>query len=89
MPRTAFAILFLAAALSAHAVTPSRQGANSSGGTCPESTAEASVAAEEELAVEPAAVAAKPAPPARAKSGAVARPKAGMRWHSYLPGMFK
>ena len=90
MSRHLFALLLLAATVSAQAVTPARQGANSGGGTCPES--DASTAVEEAAATEPAPPAAKPAAPAEAAKGgggSIARPKPGARWHSFLPGMFK
>ena len=89
MPRYLLALILLAAALSAQAITPERQDADGAGATCPETAA---VAAEDEAATaeERPAAPTKTAPPAQVESGSLGRqPKAGARWHSFLPGMFK
>jgi hypothetical protein len=83
------ALLVLAA--TAQGMTPSRQGANGSGGSCPQAqehavVEEAGTADQQTVRNEPATPAATPVP---AKSGAAARPKTGARWHSFLPGMFR
>jgi hypothetical protein len=86
------ALLFLAA--TAQGMTPNRAGANG-GGSCPE--AQADVAAEAATARDPvlaaggddASSAAPSAAPAPAKATQGNRVKAGTRWHSFLPGMFK
>jgi hypothetical protein len=88
MSRFLLALILLAAAVTAQAITPTRQGANSGGGTCPE-TETVIADAEDAPAQEPAPAATKTAPPPQAKGGTMARPKSGARWHSFLPGMFK
>ena len=92
MSRFLLALMLLAAAVSAQAITPSRQDADGTGGNCPQAEeiaqAENGAAAVEEPA--PPAPAKTTAPPPQAKETApLARPKSGARWHSFLPGMFK
>jgi len=88
MPRYLLALLLLAGAVSAQAMTPVHQGANGAGGTCPENEVATAEAADGNEDARPAAT--KTAPPSQAKGGTLARPaKAGARWHSFLPGMFK
>lgn len=91
---TAFACCLLFAATAVQAVSPSRASANG-GGNCPETQA----ALVEEAAVPGTAAggtAATPDPNAApnsaatpVKRNALARPRSGARWHSFLPGMFK
>ena len=90
MQRFALAIVLLAAAAMAQAVTPARQDANGSGGHCPEAEAsETPVTADAAAPAEPAPAAGKAAGPAPSKGGSVAKTRPGTRWHSFLPGMFK
>jgi hypothetical protein len=86
MSRFLLAFFLFAAAVTAQAITPARQGANSGGGNCPETE---TAVVEGEAAPEPAPAATKSAPPPQAKGATMARPKSGARWHSFLPGMFK
>ncbi len=87
MSRYLLAALLLIVAATAQAITPARQDADGGGSDCPN----AEPAAEEAPAAdEPVAGGTKPAAPAPSKGGGtMARPKAGARWHSFLPGMFK
>ena len=74
------------------AVSPARESANGGGGTCPEAEAQAVASETPAATTEPApqANAAPAAPaPAAAKNSAIARPRNGVRWHSFVPGMFK
>ena len=91
MSRSFLFAAFLLVATAVQAVSPARESANGGGGTCPE--AEAQVANEEpavttEPAPPPSAAPATPTPVA-AKNSAIARPRNGVRWHSFVPGMFK
>lgn len=87
MSRLLLCLILLAAAVTAHAITPSRQDANGGGGTCPET--ETPVATTDSGAPQEPSAAASKTPPTQAKSGTLVRPKTGARWHSFLPGMFK
>lgn len=90
MSRFLFALLMLAAAVSAQAITPSRQDADGTGGNCPEAEEIARAENGAAPASAPPAPAKTTAPPAQAKETApLPRPKSGARWHSFLPGMFK
>jgi hypothetical protein len=86
---TAALLLLLTAA--AQAMTPARQDANGSGGSCPEAHADESTEPEvaDAAAANPDPRAAPAVAPRQAKVGAADRPRSGTRWHSYLPGMFK
>jgi hypothetical protein len=86
MQRFVLALVLLAAAAAAQAITPSRQDANGAGGTCPES--ETAAVTDTGAPAGPAPAASKTAPP-QGKGGTSARPRSGTRWHSFLPGMFK
>lgn len=91
MSRTLLFAAFLLAATAVQAVAPARESANGGGGICPEAEAQA-VASSDEAAAEPAPQAGVPAatpPRTAAKSSAIARPRNGVRWHSFVPGMFK
>lgn len=91
MSRHLFALLLLAATVSAQAVTPARESANGAGGTCPEAEVDA-VAVQEEPVVEPRTRAEAKAEAASqgTKPAVLTRPnRTGTRWHSFLPGMFK
>jgi hypothetical protein len=91
MSRFLFALLLLAATVTAQAITPARQDADGAGGNCPG----VDEIARAENAADPGAAPATPAkagtPPAQPKAASPlsARPKSGTRWHSFLPGMFK
>jgi hypothetical protein len=89
-----FATCLLVLASAVHAVNPARESANGGGGVCPEAVAQA--AAGHDASAVPATTdavsQATPAPaatPTPAKRNAVARPRGGTRWHSFVPGMFK
>lgn len=92
MSRFLLALLMLAATVSAQAITPSRQDADGTGGgNCPDAEEIARAEDAAAPAAAPPAPAKTTAPPAQAKEAAplAPRPRAGARWHSFLPGMFK
>ena len=95
MSRTLMTLALLLLAATAQGMSTVRQGANGSGGSCPQAQAEAAGA-------DPVAAASRVANgegealPATEATGApapvkpaAARSRAGARWHSFLPGMFK
>jgi hypothetical protein len=92
MSRHLLTLTLMLLAATAQGMTPAREDANGAGGSCPESQAAAVAAAAPAPAVGQAASdpAATPPPAAPAKVGGGSRAaKAGDRWHSFLPGMFK
>ena len=95
MRRHLLTLALLTLAATAQGVTPAREDANGAGGSCPEAQA----AAASDAATTPAPALGQGAPvPVAAPAGAPAptkvaggsrASKAGDRWHSFLPGMFK
>jgi hypothetical protein len=88
MSRIALSIAMLLLAATAQGMTPARQDANGSGGSCPESQA---VVAEDPAEATGSASRAPVAPAVAtpAKPAAAATRRSGARWHTFLPGMFK
>ena len=86
-------LLSMSAFAAAQVVTPNHASGDGSGATCPEARTAAEVAPvqgrPDDVAVPAAAVQAPPAKVAPARSTPAVRPKSGMRWHSFLPGMMK
>jgi hypothetical protein len=87
-------LLSLSTFAAAQVVTPNHASGDGANTSCPDEVrAEANASAEgrpDDVALPPAAVA--PAVPAKAvpaKATPSIRPKTGMRWHSFLPGMMK
>ena len=95
MSRHLLTLALLLLAATAQGMNPVHEDANGAGGSCPEAqaTAQAEDPAAPATAALPAAAGPAPSPvaaPAQAKApGATRASKAGDRWHSFLPGMFK
>lgn len=87
-------LLSMSALAAAQVVTPNHASGDGAGSSCPEEKrlADATLAEgrADDVALPPAAAAAvvptKAAPP---RATPAVRPKSGMRWHSFLPGMMK
>ena len=96
MKRLALTALLLSmpALAAAQVVTPNHASGDGASSACPEEQRIADAAPVEgradDVALPPAAAAAVvPAKAAPPRSMPAVRPKSGMRWHSFLPGMMK
>lgn len=87
-------LLSVSALAAAQVVTPNHASGDGANTSCPDAVrADAAASAEgrpDDVALPPAAVMPTvPAKAAPAKATPSMRPKTGMRWHSFLPGMMK
>jgi hypothetical protein len=87
-------LLSMSALAAAQVVTPNHASGDGANTACPDEERVAEVTPEEgradDVALPPAAVTpVLPAKAAPARSAPSVRPKTGMRWHSFLPGMMK
>lgn len=86
-------LLSMSAFCAAQVVTPNHASGDGTNANCPESRSAAEVAPIEgradDLAPPVAATQALPAKAAPPRATPAVRPKTGMRWHSFLPGMMK
>lgn len=82
-------LLSMSALAAAQVVTPNHASGDGANTTCPDEKGVADVTPEEGRADDVALPPAATAPVAPPRTAPSVRPKSGMRWHSFLPGMMK